>query len=646
MIVEDNNIKANQANLDYTSGDIQVLEGLTAVRKRPGMYIGSTDLRGLHQCVYEVIDNSIDEALAGFCTHVELEIFPNNIIKVHDNGRGIPIDLHPKFNKPALEIVLTKLHAGGKFQKSSYKISGGLHGVGVSCVNALAQYMNVTVHRDGKTYFIELKQGKVVTPMKEIGTTDKTGTTVEFKADDTIFETIEPNFDILSKRLRELAFLNKGIEIKVVDRRGGEEKINLFKFEGGIKSFVQHLNQNKKSILEEPLYILEKKDDIIVEISFSYNESFSEILYTYVNNIHTHEGGTHLNGFKTGLTRVFNQYLKTYELDKKNKYTITSDDTREGIVGVLSIKMPDPQFEGQTKSKLSNTFINGVVREIVGEKLSDFFDANPSIGKQIIEKSIQASLAREAAKRAREMSRKKADLYNDSLPGKLSDCSSRNRDENEIYLVEGDSAGGSAKQGRDRNFQAVLALRGKMLNVEKTRLAKIIGNEKLQPIISALGAGFGDDFNVAQLRYGKIIIMADADVDGSHIRTLLLTFFFRYMRELVDKGYVYVAIPPLYKIYHNKKEFYAFDEEQREKIIANNFNKVEPQLQRYKGLGEMNPGQLWETTMDPATRIMIRLNADDFIEADRIFSILMGDDVLPRKEFIYANSKSVSNLDV
>ena len=630
----------------YDSGQIQVLEGLMAVRKRPGMYIGSTNEKGLHHLVYEVLDNSIDEALAGYCDHITLNLLKNNLVQVIDNGRGIPVDNHSKFDRPAVEIVLTKLHAGGKFQGSSYKISGGLHGVGVSCVNALSESMKVTVKRDQKIHLIELSKGKVTKDLKVIGTTEETGTIVEFKADGEIFETLEYNFETLSKRLRELAFLNKGITIEIHDFRDAEEKFQIYKFDGGIVSFVKHLNQNKKVIHEEPLYLQEEKDNIVIEVGMAYNNSFSDILYSYVNTINTIDGGTHVNGFKSALSKVFNTYLKKYELDKKGKISILADDTREGMSAVLSVKMPDPQFDGQTKTKLGNSYVQGIVREAVEKNLSSYFDENPAVGKEIISKAIQASLAREAARKARELTRRKTALYNDSLPGKLSDCSNKDTEKTEIYLVEGDSAGGSAKQGRDRNFQAVLSLWGKMLNVEKTRIAKVIGNEKLHPIISALGAGIGDDFDLKKLRYGRVIIMADADVDGSHIRTLLLTFFFRYMRELVDSGRIYIAMPPLYKIWHNKKVSYAYTDGERDSILKSEFLGLDPNIQRYKGLGEMNPDQLWETTMNPDTRNIIKLEMGDFLEADDTFSILMGDDVLPRKKFIYKYAKEVTNLDI
>lgn len=631
---------------NYNSSQIQVLEGLSAVRKRPGMYIGSTDQKGLHHLVHEVLDNAIDEALAGYCDHIVLNILKDNVIQISDNGRGIPIDNHPKYNRPAVEIVLTKLHAGGKFEGSTYKISGGLHGVGVSCVNALSEYMKVTVKRGGQSYNMELSRGKVVRELKVVTPTHETGTIIEFKADGEIFETLNYNFEVLSKRLRELAFLNKGIKIEIHDFRNPEEKLNIYKFEGGIVSFVEYLNQNKKLIHKKPLYILAQKEDVIVEVALSYNDGFSSIFYSYVNTINTIDGGTHVNGFKSALSKVFNAYLRKYKLEKKGKISITTDDALEGLTAVVSVKMPDPQFDGQTKTKLGSSYIQGLIRELVEDHLSRYFDENPNVGKEIVGKAIQASLAREAARKARELTRRKTALYNDSLPGKLSDCSAKDTERTELYLVEGDSAGGSAKQGRDRNFQAVLSLWGKMLNVERTRIAKVINNDKLQPIISALGAGIGDDFDLEKLRYGKIIIMADADVDGSHIRTLLLTFFFRYMKELVKSGRIYIAMPPLYKVWHNKKITYAYTDEEREKVLHADFLGIEPNIQRYKGLGEMNPEQLWETTMNPETRNIIKLEMEDFFEADNIFSILMGDDVAPRKDFIYQYAKEVTNLDI
>ncbi|HMB01233.1 MAG TPA: DNA topoisomerase (ATP-hydrolyzing) subunit B [Spirochaetota bacterium] len=631
---------------NYTSDNIQVLEGLTAVRKRPGMYIGTTDLTGLHHCVFEVVDNSIDEAMAGYCDFIKVLIKKNNIISIEDNGRGIPIDKHEKFKVPAAEIVLTKLHAGGKFEKNSYKISGGLHGVGVSCVNALAEWMDVTIKRDGHIHRMFLERGKVVKPLKTTGSTSETGTLIEYKADAEIFDTLNYSFDALSTRLRELAFLNKGITIEIRDQRDKEEKFHIFKFDGGIISFIEHLNKKKKALHDKPIYINKVRDEITVEIAMEYNETYSDILYSYVNNINTIEGGSHVSGFKSALARVFNKYIKLFELNKKSKVALAADDTREGLTAVVSVKMPDPQFDGQTKTKLGSSFIAGIIRSIVEEELGRYFETHINTGKVIIQKAMQAAEARAAARKARELTRRKTALNNDALPGKLADCSRQDPEGTEIYIVEGDSAGGSAKQGRDRSFQAILSLWGKMLNVEKTRLNKVIENEKLRPVIAALGAGVHKDFKVEKLRYNKIIIMADADVDGSHIRTLLLTFFFRHMREMIERGHVYLAMPPLYKIWHNKKTHYAFTDGERDKILSEHFQDVEPAIQRYKGLGEMSPHQLWETTMNPETRNIIRVTADDFVEADEMFSILMGDDVKPRKEFIYKYAKDVTNLDI
>ncbi|MBN8215835.1 MAG: DNA topoisomerase (ATP-hydrolyzing) subunit B [Spirochaetes bacterium] len=631
----------------YTSNQIQVLEGLEAVRKRPGMYIGSTDFNGLHHLVWEVVDNAIDEALAGHANKVVVTILKGNLIRVDDNGRGIPVDIHPKYGVSSLEIVLTKLHAGGKFDGSAYKVSGGLHGVGVSCVNALSEHMKVTVRSGGKQHTIELERGVVTKPVRTHGESTENGTTVEFKPDPQIFETLEYNYDTLAKRLRELAFLNKGILVELHDQRGAEEKYSIFQFEGGIVSFIEYLNKGKTTLHQQPIAIAGEKDGVAIEVALEYNDGYNEVLYSYVNTINTIEGGTHLAGFRAALTRVFNHFLKTYEFDKKHKIeSLTSDDTREGLTAVISVKMSDPQFDGQTKSRLGSSHIQPIVRDLVEDALIRFFDANPDKGRAILTKAIQAYLAREAARKARELTRRKTALSSESLPGKLADCSDRSRENTELFLVEGDSAGGSAKQGRDRTFQAILPLWGKMLNVEKTRLVKILDNEKIQPVIAALGAGIGDDFDITKLRYGKIIIMADADVDGSHIRTLLLTFFFRYMRELIEKGHVYIAQPPLYRVAHGKKVFYAFTEEERDHFIQTEFAGVEPHVQRYKGLGEMNPDQLNETTLRRDTRTIVRVSSEDFVAADQMFSILMGDEVAPRKEFIYKYAKEVTNLDI
>ncbi|MFC1503928.1 DNA topoisomerase (ATP-hydrolyzing) subunit B [Spirochaetota bacterium] len=631
---------------DYTSKNIQVLEGLTAVRKRPGMYVGSTGPEGLHHIVYEVVDNSIDEAVAGFCNHIRITILKDNIIEVADNGRGIPVDPHPKFKVSALEIVMTKLHAGGKFDNKSYKISGGLHGVGVSVVNALSEWLEVKVARNKKVYVQKYKRGKKEAPVKTKGKATNTGTLIRFKPDSQIFDAIDFNFDTLSKRLRELAFLNMGLRIEIRDMRKKQEKFHIFQFKGGIISFIEHINESKTSLHSKPIYFEYEKENMKIECAIEYNDGYTENVYTYVNNINTTEGGMHLAGFKAAMTKTFNDFVKKYELDKKTNIVITGDDTREGLTAVLSVKIPNPQFEGQTKTKLGNVEVKSFVQGAVQERLGAYFDENPKVGKNILQKSIQAAGAREAARKARELARRKTALSNESLPGKLADCSEKNPDLCELYIVEGDSAGGSAKQGRDRAFQAILPLWGKMLNVEKARLTKIIDNEKLMPIIATLGTGIGEDFNIKKLRYSKIILMADADVDGSHIRTLLLTFFFRYMKELVENGNIYIAMPPLYKIWYGKKIKYAYDDDERTKIIKNEFKTEKPSIQRYKGLGEMNPDQLWNTTMNPDTRSIMRITCEDDVEADNIFSVLMGDQVEPRRKFIEDFAKEVENLDV
>ena len=633
---------------EYRSEQIQVLEGLAAVRKRPGMYIGSTGARGLHHCVYEVVDNSIDEALAGYCDKVTVVLKDDNIISVEDNGRGIPVDTHAKYGVSALEIVMTKLHAGGKFQKSSYKISGGLHGVGVSCVNALAKWLKVTVKRDGKIYQMEFSKGAITKPIKEIGTTDESGTIIEYQADDEIFEILEYDYATIEKRLRELAFLNKGITIEFKDTRNKQEKINIFKYDGGILTFVESLAKDKNKLHESPIYIEFEENGTSIEIAMQYTSSYSEILYAYVNNIHTIDGGTHVNGFKGALGKVFNHFIEKYKLNArgKNQINLTNEDAREGLIIVLSAKIPEPEFEGQTKAKLGNSYISSFVRKMTEEKLVDFFEENPEVGRKIVEKAISAAFAREEARKAKERVRRQNALMSDSLPGKLADCSSRDINNTEIYLVEGDSAGGSAKQGRDRQYQAILSLWGKMLNVEKSSVDKIINNEKLKPIISALGAGVSDTFDISNLRYGRIIIMADADVDGSHIRTLLLTFFYRYMKDIIEKEKVYIAMPPLYKISHGKKIFYAFTDNERDNVISSHFTTQSPSIQRYKGLGEMTPTQLWETTMNKDTRSIMKVSVADCEKADEIFNILMGDNVEPRKDFIYKYAKEVTNLDI
>ena len=628
----------------YSAESIQVLDGIEHVRKRPSMYIGSTGPDGLHHLVYEVIDNSIDEALVGFCKNISVVIQKNNIVEVTDDGRGIPTEIHPTENVSALEVVMTKLNAGGKFDNSSYKISGGLHGVGVSVVNALSEWLEVTVWRNGKTYSQRYKKGAAEHEVKTGERCDLTGTRVVFKPDKTVFTDINFNFDTLSKRLRELAFLNKGLHIEIKDLREKDGKKHSFKFDGGIVSFVNHINQNKNALHKDPIYIEDKREDLETEIAIEYNEGYNENIFAYVNNINTTEGGTHVIGFKSGLTRTINDFIKRSS-SIKNKLALTGDDVREGLTSVISLKLRNPQFEGQTKAKLGNSEIKGIVESIVYERLSDFFDRQPHVGKKIIEKCIQSARAREAARKARELVRRKNALENDTLPGKLADCSSREPDKCELYLVEGDSAGGSAKQGRDRNFQAILPLWGKMLNVEKTRIDKVLSNEKLQPIISTLGTGIGESFDLTKLRYGKIIIMADADVDGSHIRTLLLTFFFRYLSELIEKGHVYIACSPLYKISKRNEVAYAYTEDEKSKVMKR-MGGQGVSVQRYKGLGEMNPDQLWETTMNPEKRTLIQITSEDVVEADEIFSILMGDAVAPRKEFIEKHAHTVTNIDV
>ena len=636
---------------EYKADQIQVLEGLEAVRKRPGMYIGSVSIRGLHHLVYEIVDNCVDEALAGYCSEINVEIEPGNIICVEDNGRGIPVDVHPKTKISAAETVYTKLHAGGKFGgDSGYKVSGGLHGVGASVVNALSNWTEVTIQRDGGVYQMKFERGRTVEPLTRIGDSTKTGTKVRFLADDTIFETLEYEYETLEKRFREMAFLTKGLKINITDSRDSEniQKAE-FHFEGGIKSFVEYLSKNKEKIHENPIYI-EKDGDVPVEIAFQYTTAYSESIYTFVNNINTIEGGTHLEGFKRGLTKAFNDYARSHNLIKEKDPNLLGEDIREGITAVVSVKVKEPQFEGQTKTKLGNSNVTGIVSSMVNDALSTFLEENPGVGKSILEKCINASRAREAARKARELVRRKSALETSTLPGKLADCSSKNPEECEVYIVEGDSAGGSAKQGRDRKFQAILPLWGKMLNVEKSRADKIYNNDKLQPVILAVGAGIGKDFDVSKIRYGKVIIMADADVDGAHIRTLLLTFFFRYMRPLIENGNVYFAQPPLFKLFKKGMEdiyWYEDDLTGAFKILEERgIPREQVSIQRYKGLGEMNPEQLWETTMDPERRILVKVTMDDAMKADEIFTLLMGDEIEPRRKFIEANAKYVKNLDV
>ena len=631
---------------EYKADQIQVLEGLEAVRKRPGMYIGSVSARGLHHLVYEIVDNSVDEALAGYCKNIHVTIEKGNVIKVEDDGRGIPVDIHPKTKISAAETVYTVLHAGGKFGgDSGYKVSGGLHGVGSSVVNALSTWTEVTIQRDGGIYQMAFERGKTVKPLQRIGDSDKTGTTVRFLADDTIFETLEYEYEILENRLREMAFLTKGLRITLTDERGETPKKADFCYEGGLVSFVEFLNKNKEKLNPKPIYI-EKNGDTPVEIAIQYTTSYSENIYSFVNNINTIEGGTHLEGFKRSLTKVFNDYARSHNILKDKDGNLQGEDIREGITAVISVKVKEPQFEGQTKTKLGNSEVTGAVQSVMNEELSAFLEENPAVAKAVLEKCISASRAREAARKARELVRRKNVLESTTLPGKLADCSSNKPEECEVYIVEGDSAGGSAKQGRDRKFQAILPLWGKMLNVEKSRADKIYNNDKLQPVILAVGAGIGADFDITKIRYGKVIIMADADVDGAHIRTLLLTFFFRYMRPLVENGNVYLAQPPLYKLARKgMKDVYCYsDDELTQKL--DELGRDGMNIQRYKGLGEMNPEQLWDTTMNPETRILVKVTMEDAIKADEIFTLLMGDEVEPRREFIQQNAKYVKNLDI
>ncbi len=633
----------------YNAEQIQVLEGLDPVRKRPGMYIGSTDINGLHHLVYEVVDNSIDEAIAGYCSKIKVYIKKDDVIEVTDNGRGIPVDLHPGLKIPALEVVMTKLHAGGKFDKKAYQISGGLHGVGVSVVNALSEWCEVYSSREGDVYFQSYKKGVPDAPMKKKGKTKEFGTRTVFKPDVDIFETTEFSFDVLSKRLRELAFLNKGIEIHIEDLRKKQPKKHTFKFDGGIVSFVRHLSNAKNPLHKKVILITDEKEGVHVDIAIQWTNSYKENLFAYVNSIHTIDGGTHVEGFRTSLTRTFNDYIKQYNLTKNKKITgsLRNDDITEGMVCVLSVKVPEPQFVSQTKGKLGNSEIRGIVQSITSTKLKYFFEQHPNDAKKIMEKSLNALQAREAARKARELARRKNELFGDgSLPGKLADCSEKDPKKSELYLVEGDSAGGTAKAGRSREFQAILPLRGKMLNVEKAREDKVIDNDKLQPIISSLGTGIGKVFDISKLRYHKIIIMADADVDGSHIRTLLLTFFFRYMPALIENGHVYIAMPPLYEIKKGKKSEYAFTDVQKNKILKDYNENDKYSLKRFKGLGEMNADELWDTTMNPESRKMLKVTLEDDVEADEMFTILMGDKVEPRRNFIEKYAKSVTNLDI
>jgi DNA gyrase subunit B len=634
----------------YTAQGIQVLKGLEAVRKRPAMYIGDTGLRGLHHLVHEVVDNSIDEAMAGYCDRIDVVIKPGNAISVADNGRGIPVDMHKTEGKPALEVVMTSLHAGGKFDKGSYKVSGGLHGVGVSCVNALSVRLLVQVRRDGKVYAQEYHCGAPVTGVAVVGEgpPDVTGTTVEFQPDPEIFtETVEYNFDTLRSRLRELAFLNRGVQISLRDEREGREREELFHFEGGIVEFVKWMNEGRHVVCDEPVYFTGEKDGVQIEIALNYNDGYSEALHTFANNINTTEGGSHLSGFRAGLTRTINGYALKGNLFKKDIKALSGDDVREGLSAVVSVRLPEPQFEGQTKTKLGNTEVKGQVEALVNAALSEFFEEHPREAKAIVGKCIEALQARDAARRARDLVRRKSSLDSGSLPGKLADCASRDPQECELYLVEGDSAGGSAKQGRERRFQAILPLKGKILNVEKARLDKMLGNDEIKTIITALGTSVGAEyFDIAKLRYHRIIIMTDADVDGSHIRTLILTLFYRYLPQIIEGGHMFIAEPPLYRVKKGATEIYAHTEQEKDRLVASLGGEKGVYVQRYKGLGEMNPEQLWETTMNPDSRTMTRVTVEDAVDADHIFKILMGDEVEPRRRFIEENAATVNIEDL
>jgi DNA gyrase subunit B len=630
----------------YDENQIQVLEGLEAVRKRPGMYIGSTSAKGLHHLVWEIVDNSIDEALAGYCDEINVIIEEDNSITVKDNGRGIPVGIHEKMGRPAVEVIMTVLHAGGKFGGGGYKVSGGLHGVGASVVNALSTYLEVFVHRDEKIHYQKFERGVVGDPLKVIGETDYTGTTVHFKPDHEIFtETLEYDYDTLANRLRELAFLNRSIKITIEDKRV-EDKKNEYYYEGGIKSYVEHLNRTREVLHDEPIYIEGEKDGITIEVALQYNDSYTGNIYSFANNIHTYEGGTHEFGFKTALTRVINDYARKHGIFKDADANLSGEDVREGLTAIVSVKHPDPQFEGQTKTKLGNSEVRNVTDTTFSEHFEKFLLENPNVARKIVEKGLMAARARLAAKKARELTRRKSALEISSLPGKLADCSSKDPSISELYVVEGDSAGGSAKQGRDRHFQAILPLRGKILNVEKSRLDKILSNNEVRAIITAIGTGIGEDFDISKARYHKIVIMTDADVDGAHIRTLLLTFLYRYMRQILEAGYIYIAQPPLYKIQQGKRIEYAYNDKQLEQILAQLSQQPKPGIQRYKGLGEMNPEQLWETTMNPESRTLLQVRLEDAIEADETFEILMGDKVEPRRNFIEENAIYVKNLDI
>lgn len=628
---------------DYDTDSIKVLEGLKAVKQNPAMYIGSTSERGLHHLVYEVVDNSIDEALAGFCTKIMVTIHKDGSLSVLDNGRGIPVAVHEKYKKSGVELVLTTLHAGGKFDRDSYKVSGGLHGVGVSCVNALSEWLEVTVFRNGFEHHQRYEEGFPKSPLEKLDEVSKTGTQIKFQPSSEIFETTDFKYETIANRLKELAFLNAGLAIEITDERS--DKHDAFRFDGGIREFVQHINRNKTPLHPDPIYVYAEKEDVEAEISIQYTDGYTENIFTFTNNINTHEGGTHLSGFKSALTRVLNDYGKKNALFESSDFSLSGEDCREGITCVISCRVRFPQFEGQTKTKLGNSEVRGIVDRLTNEKLSEFFEENPTVAKIIVNKSMMASRARAAARKARELTRRKGLLESSALPGKLADCSSRDPSKTELYIVEGDSAGGSAKQGRNREFQAILPLRGKILNVEKARMDKILKNNEILALITAIGTGIGDEFDIEKARYHKIIIMTDADVDGEHIRTLLLTFFYRYMRPLVEAGYLYIAQPPLYKLSKGKKILYAYSERERMNRV-NELGETGVSMQRYKGLGEMNPNQLWETTMDPEHRMTVKVQVEDAVEADELFTILMGEKVEPRREFIQTHAKEVVNLDI
>lgn len=636
-------MKMNESNSLYSAEKIKVLEGLDAVRKRPSMYIGNVGLEGLHHLVFEVVDNSIDEALAGYCDEIKVFLHPDNSVTVCDNGRGIPIGIHPEAGKPAVEVVLTKLHAGGKFDKGVYRVSGGLHGVGISVVNALSKWLEVEIAQAGKVWKQRYRRGVPIEDLKPVGVADHTGTRIRFKPDPEIFQDTNFHFDIIAQRLKELAFLNEGLRIQLVDERSGKER--KYHFEGGIKSLVEHLNRGKNTIHPEPIYFSEGRDDIKVEVALQYNDGYLENVLSFANNIRTAEGGTHVMGFKTALTRAINDYISRYELVKTKDEYPNGSDVREGLCAVVNVLLPEPQFEGQTKTKLGNSKLKGLVEELIFRFLSAFFEENPGVARSIVNKVLQSVKARQAARKAREIARKKNSIESTTLPGKLADCAEKDPLRSEIFIVEGDSAGGSAKQGRDRQFQAIMPLRGKILNVEKASMSRILSSEEIRNIVAALGCGLGTDFSERKLRYHKIIIMTDADVDGAHIRTLLLTFFYRYMRPLIEEGYVYIALPPLYRVREGKNDYYAYSDQELESLLKNLKGK-KYSIQRYKGLGEMNPEQLWMTAMNPETRTLKKVTLEDALEAEEIFSILMGDAVDPRREFIREHAREVVNLDI